>query len=156
MSLQVENMEKNMAKLTITVPAEEVAVTETTGATEAETIPTEETVPQQTETVPEIIPSQEDIPVETIPSLEDLAQMPVWEGYAEVPLYFQTDYPNNLYGGGTIANNGCGITCLAMVANYLTGHHYLPDELAKYFGGVAENNIERLENLSADDRQNKT
>lgn len=137
------------SELMETVPAEEVAVTETTGATEAETIPTEETVPQQIETVPETIPSQEDIPdeipVETIPSLEDLAQMPVWEGYAEVPLYFQTDYPNNLYGGGTIANNGCSITCLAMVANYLTGHHYLPDELAKYFGGVAENNIERLE-----------
>lgn len=137
------------SELMETVPAEEVAVTETTGATEAETIPTEETVPQQIETVPETIPSQEEIPdeipVETIPSLEDLAQMPVWEGYAEVPLYFQTDYPNNLYGGGTIANNGCSVTCLAMVASYLTGHRYLPDELAKYFGGVAENNIERLE-----------
>jgi hypothetical protein len=32
-----------------------------------------------------------------------------------------------------------------MVASYLTGHEYLPDELAKYFGGVAENNIARLE-----------
>lgn len=84
-------------------------------------------------------------PVETIPSLEDLAKRPNVDQYASVPLYFQTDYPNEMYGGGSIANNGCGVTCLAMVASYLTGHEYLPDELARYFGGSAENNIERLE-----------
>ena len=89
--------------------------------------------------------ASEEIPMETIPSLEDLAQRPAWNTYASVPLYFQTDYPDQLYGGGSIANNGCGVTCLAMVASYLTGHEYLPDELARYFGGVAENNIERLE-----------
>lgn len=63
----------------------------------------------------------------------------------EMPLYFQTDYPNVRYADGTIASNGCGITCLAMVATYLTQHTYLPDELADYFGIYAENNIERLE-----------
>ena len=85
----------------------------------------------------------EDEQVIAIPSLEEL---PAPEnGYSRVPLYFQTDYPNNMFGSGTIANNGCSVTCLAMVATYLTGHEYLPDELAGYFGGVAENNIERLE-----------
>ena len=62
-----------------------------------------------------------------------------------IPLYFQTDYPNVMYGAGNIASSGCGITCLAMVATYLTGHEYLPDELADYFGGRAENNIARME-----------
>lgn len=62
-----------------------------------------------------------------------------------IPLFFQTDFPNEIYGTGTIANNGCGITCLAMVATYMTDHPYLPDELARYFGGKAENNIARLE-----------
>lgn len=63
----------------------------------------------------------------------------------ELPLYFQTDYPNDKYADGTIADSGCSITALAMVASYLTGHKYLPDELAYYFGGRAENNIARLE-----------
>ena len=63
----------------------------------------------------------------------------------ELPLYFQTDYPNDKYADGTIADSGCSVTALAMVASYLTGHKYLPDELAYYFGGRAENNIARLE-----------
>lgn len=46
-----------------------------------------------------------------------------------VPLYFQTDYPDTRYGHGTVATSGCGITSLAMVATYLTGHDYYPDEL---------------------------
>ncbi len=70
-------------------------------------------------------------------------------GHNGIPLYFQTDYPNNIYGVGTIANNGCSAACLAMVATYMTGHEYLPDEIARYFGGAAENNIARLEEGSA-------
>ena len=65
--------------------------------------------------------------------------------FDEIPLYFQTDYPNDMYGSGNIASSGCSITCVAMVASYLTDHEYLPDELAGYFGGRAENNIARLE-----------
>ena len=119
----------------------------------SETLPAEtapvETEPVQTEpdaTVPVELYEEEAADardVETIPSLEDLPE--AGDGYERVPLYFQTDYPNTMYGRGTVANNGCGVTCLAMVATYLTGHEYLPDELAGYFGGVAENNIERLE-----------
>ncbi|MGN0977997.1 MAG: cell wall hydrolase [Faecousia sp.] len=67
---------------------------------------------------------------------------------AEMPQYFQTDYPNDRYGYGTVATSGCGITCVAMVATYLTGHEYLPDELADYFGGYGENNIQKLEYAS--------
>ena len=65
--------------------------------------------------------------------------------YNKVPLYLQTDYPETMYGSGTIKTSGCSIVSLAMVATYLTGHTYMPDELARYFGGRAENNIARLE-----------
>ena len=65
--------------------------------------------------------------------------------YVTMPLYYQTDYPDVLYGAGTIETSGCSITSIAMVASYLTGYEYLPDELAYYFGGRESNNIARLE-----------
>lgn len=64
---------------------------------------------------------------------------------ADIPLYFQNDYPNTRYAGGTVATSGCSITSLAMVASYMTDHEYLPDELAQYFGGRAENHMARIE-----------
>lgn len=70
------------------------------------------------------------------------------KGHNGVPLYFQTDYPDEVYGEGTVASNGCSAACLAMLATYLTGREYLPDEIARYFGDSAENNIARLENGS--------
>ena len=66
-------------------------------------------------------------------------------GHNGVPLYFQNDYPEDVYGEGTVASNGCSAASLAMVATYLTGREYLPDEIARYFGDPAENNIARLE-----------
>lgn len=131
--------------------------------TTASALPQEETLPPETvaeqvteataepvmETIPETAPVEYTEPAiqeaEQIPSLEDLFEREDAGVYRSVPLYFQTDYPQNMYGSGTIADNGCGVTCLAMVASYLTNHEYLPDELARYFGGAAENNIERLE-----------
>ncbi len=65
-----------------------------------------------------------------------------------MPLYNQMDYADVRYGAGTVATSGCGITSLAMVATYMTGHTYYPDELADYFGGYNGNNIERLLNAS--------
>ena len=65
--------------------------------------------------------------------------------YINVPLYFQTDYPDVLYGAGTIESSGCSITSIAMIASYLTGYEYLPSELAYYFGGKATNNMARME-----------
>lgn len=75
---------------------------------------------------------------ETLPTYTDRNGVPI-------PLYFQTDYPETMYGAGTIATSGCSVTTLAMVATYMTGHEYLPDELARYIGGRAENNMARLE-----------
>ena len=54
-----------------------------------------------------------------------------------VPLYDQTDYPHLPYGDyGTISSHGCGITCLSMVATYLTDDYetYQVDKLAEQFG----------------------
>lgn len=72
-------------------------------------------------------------------------ELPVTEHHEEVPQYFQADYPNVRYAGGTVATSGCSVTSLAMVATYMTGHEYLPDELARYIGGRAENHIARIE-----------
>ena len=127
------------------VSAEELeeTVSETMTAEEPAAETMQEELPEIEVTATPELEKTEDEQVIAIPSLEEL---PAPEnGYSRVPLYFQTDYPNNMFGSGTIANNGCSVTCLAMVATYLTGHEYLPDELAGYFGGVAENNIERLE-----------
>lgn len=65
-----------------------------------------------------------------------------------VPNYFQTNYADVRYGSGTIATSGCSITCLAMVAAYMTDHLYSPAELADYFGGSAYSNMARLEAAS--------
>ena len=109
------------------------------------TAPVETTVPDETEApveteAPEEVAEAESVesqPVET----EPVELAPV----REFPLYSQLDYPNQRYGSGTIASSGCSVTSLAMVATYLTGHTYLPDELADYFGGYGENNVQRLE-----------
>lgn len=55
--------------------------------------------------------------------------------FDKVPLYNQLDYAAYSYGEGdrTIATSGCGITCLAMVATYLTDTVYTPVELAERF-----------------------
>ena len=66
-----------------------------------------------------------------------------WE-YNEIPMYFQSDYPDALYGSGTVETCGAGITSLAMVATYLTGYEYLPDQLARHFAGKANEDVARL------------
>lgn len=139
-------------------PAEDVpaAVAETEPPeTEAETQPgtePEETAPEAEE---ESQPAQlEEEPAETEPAQPEETQPEetqpaatqwVPAGTNGVPLYFQNDYPETLYGAGTVETSGCSITALAMVGTYLTGHEYLPDELARYFGGRAENNMARME-----------
>ena len=62
-----------------------------------------------------------------------------------MPVFYQTDYPEARYGSGMLADTGCSITSLAMVAGYLTGHVYWPDQLADWFGGKAQNNMARME-----------
>ena len=104
-----------------------------------------ETVPEETES--EDAEPIQDLPAETEPA-ETVPPEPAEEDGVpcqEFPLYSQLDYPNKRFGSGTVATSGCGITSLAMVASYLTGHAYYPDELAGYFGGYGENNVQRFE-----------
>lgn len=68
--------------------------------------------------------------------------------FDEVPEYYQTDYPDTLFGNGTVKSSGSSITALAMVATYLTEHVYMPDELAGYFGGYIGSDMSRLEYAS--------
>ena len=122
---------------------------EPTESTEAEPTQTEPMQTEPTQT-PETIASEEEEPTAPRESAETQPQEPEpepveTEGEREFPLYSQLDYPNKRFGSGTVATSGCGITSLAMVATYLTGHTYLPDELAGYFGGYGENNVQRLE-----------
>ena len=127
---------KNNPPIAETQPTEVVIIPETEPEPEVpETTAAPTTEPTEV-TEPEPEPETEPEPEETVPERIH---------YEEVPLYFQTDYPNNRFGRGTIQSHGCGITCLAMVASYMTGHEYLPDELAEYFGGYGLNNMQKLE-----------
>lgn len=144
-----------------TVPAQpqelpEEQPDELTGILVAEEIPEPaETEPEEitlsapeTEAKPLSTPEESSLLSSNKPQSTKTEELEEPKGHNGIPLYFQTDYPNNVYGVGTIANNGCSATCLAMVATYMTGHEYLPDEIARYFGGAAENNIARLEHGS--------
>lgn len=125
----------------VTIPAEdpeqETEATESTEYQETEPVETEPDLelPEETEPAEFEDPAEEETPVKQIE----------YKTYNSVPLYFQDDYPDVMFGAGTVASSGCSITSLAMVATYLTGHEYLPDELAGYFGGRAENNVARME-----------
>lgn len=120
---------------------------------------TTETVLFTTESVPPAVAVSEPSVVETAapqpppPTLPTETQAPEESAperirYEAVPNFYQTDYPDNLFGNGTIATSGCSITSLAMVASYLTGYEYTPDVLADYFGGYGQNNIQRLDHAS--------
>ncbi len=102
-------------------------VTEILAATEA----TELTLPTEAETLP---PETEAVPV-----VEEK------KTYDTVPLYLQTDYPYIKFGNGTMATSGCSVTCLAMVATYLTDTEYTPPQMAYHFGSYGKTNIERLD-----------
>lgn len=78
-----------------------------------------------------------------------VCSLPVNARAGEMPQYFQTDYPDIRYGSGSIATSGCSVTCLAMVASSLTGHTYLPDELADFFSDYNSiNHMDKLEYMS--------
>lgn len=125
---------------------------ETYGAEEREMIAypravTEATAPtEQTETVPpetEATLPPETLPPETVPEETGPKQV-----YDTVPLFYMTDYPDVLYRSGTLATSGSNVTSLAMVASYLTGNEYRPDELAAYFSDYIGNQIQWLEHVS--------
>lgn len=108
---------------------------------------TEETVPQTTEPIQTVpVPTQTE-PAETQPAETVLPTVPQLH-FDQVPHYFQTDYPYVKFGSDTMATSGCSMTCLAMVASYLTDHAYMPDELAYHFENSGKNNVERIDNGS--------
>lgn len=87
---------------------------------------------------------EETQPVEETQSVEE----PEPDTYDEVPLYFQTDYPDVMYANDTLATSGCSMASLAMVATYMTDHKFTPDQFADWFGGYMGNHRERLEYAS--------
>ncbi len=113
-----------------------------------ETLTTEatETIPPETETQ---MPAQTEESLATEPAIAqtEAAEPAVEEKkeYTTVPVYYQNDYADTMFGYGTVASSGCSITCLAMVGTYMTNHEYLPDELAGYFGAHGQNNVARME-----------
>ncbi len=104
-----------------TIPVTEATVLETTEQTAP--IETEQTLPPET----------------TLPEVEEKVSIDA------VPQYYQTDYPYIQFGNGTIATSGCSMTCLAMVATYLTDQEYTPVQMAYHFGDFGKNNMERLD-----------
>ena len=117
---------------TVSQPAETVyyAPPETEETTEAEV------QPEPTETVP----------VTTVP--ETVPEETERIHYDAVPNFYETDYPDIRYGTGSFAENGSGVTSVAMVASFLTGYEYRPDQLAQWFASFTGNQIQTLEYMS--------
>lgn len=107
-----------------------------------ETVSEVEMIPVTT-AVP-VIKSDEYEENETVPEIFATEPPPSAEIHS-IPKLYQSDYPYQHFGNGTIATSGCSITCLAMVGSYLTDHAYYPDQMAYHFGDFGKNNIERLE-----------
>lgn len=104
---------------------------------------TEETTEAATEALPE--------PTETVAVVTEPEPVSVENErthYDAVPNFYETDYPDIRYGTGSFAENGSGITSVAMVASYLTGYEYRPDQLAQWFASYTGNQIQTLEHIS--------
>ena len=110
---------------TVSAPEEAVAATEVR----------EETLPAETET----------LPLERVPEETEVFLAAENSGYEAIPRYYQTDYPYIKFGNGTMATSGCSVTCLAMMATYLTDTEYTPPQMAYHFGSYGKTNIERLD-----------
>ena len=110
---------------TVSAPEEAVAATEVR----------EETLPAETET----------LPLERVPEETEVFLAAENSGYEAIPRYYQTDYPYIKFGNGTMATSGCSVTCLAMMATYLTEVEYTPPQSAYHFVSYGKTNIERLD-----------
>ena len=63
----------------------------------------------------------------------------------EVPLLYQTDYPNIKFSHGSVATSGCGVSCASMVVSYLTNEIHTPGEFGSLFNIPKESNAVRME-----------
>ena len=108
--------------------------------------PAEETLAVTTVPVPAVTEAvtvpEETVPTETVPTETEAATA---EGENPIIRYYQTDYPYIKFGNGTLATSGCSVTCLAMMATYLTEQEYTPPQMAYHFGSYGKTNIERLD-----------
>lgn len=110
--------------------------------TPAEELPVEEEQPEETAQVePEEMGWTSDEPTEPAVLLEgDVCN--------DVPMYFQTDYPDVPYSDGTVATSGCSMASIAMVAAYLRDEEWSPADLARRFGNYEASNIQRMESAA--------
>lgn len=115
---------------------EDLDLTET-ASTVSESVPatTVQLIPEETAT-----PTEPSVP-ETIPEETKVTKQSI----DVVPQYFQNDYPDELYGTGTVATSGSSMTALAMVASFMTDHEYHPDEMADILAHFMGGNYQRLE-----------
>lgn len=65
--------------------------------------------------------------------------------YSDVPLLFQTDYPDIPFSHGTVYTSACGVSCAAMVISYLDNTIVTPGELGLQFNTPGCSNVERME-----------
>ena len=100
---------------------------------------------ETTEAVTEPLTEPTEI-VETVP--QTVPEETERTHYDTVPNYYETDYPDIRFGTGSFANYGSGVTSVAMVATYLTGYEYRPDELAAWLASYTGNQIQTLEHIS--------
>lgn len=108
--------------------------------------------PPETEEAPQAVtePSAE-APAETVPAettVETVPEKTERTHYDSVPNYYETDYPELRFGTGSFAEYGSGVTSVAMVATYLTGYEYRPDQLTAWFSNVIGNQMQILEHIS--------
>jgi predicted dehydrogenase len=105
-----------------------------------------EELPVPTETVPEITVQTEPAETQSTVPVETTVAVSVEKTTIDaVPLHHQTDYPYIKFGNGTIATSGCSITCLSMIASWMTDQEYTPPQMAYHFGRFGKTNIERLD-----------
>ena len=68
-------------------------------------------------------------------SLEDMLYPDIaHQRYYDVPLYFQQDYPDTMYGNYSLKTYGCGITTMAMLASYMKDEPMTPPYMCGLFG----------------------
>lgn len=124
----------------------EVPTVQETLLQEVVTEPSEVSIPTETtpeETVPETTVPAETMPEETAP---ETTEAPVT--YDTVPLHYQNGYTDIRYNVSTLAQSGSVVASLSMVATYLTGHEYLPDEMMELFDHIGGTSMVWLETAS--------
>lgn len=71
---------------------------------------------------------------------------PLPHEYNEIPLMFQTDYPDIPFSQGSVATSGCGISCAAMVISYYSESEVTPGDLGKLYNDTSVSNARKMTN----------